>query len=197
MARYLASAVGRFRLPRSQTGHRGSAAAIAHAPELDCLRGVLAPRVLREAEQRSQATGVGADQVLIQHGVIAEQAYLERLSRHTGIAREDFAAIVRDDCPLSDDQLAYAAQHDMLPARIRGEPCYICTPRGLTARRLSRLAARFPGACRRIRLASREDLRRFLMRQTGNVLADEAADGLRRHAPEMSAAPSTRPRRSM
>ena len=191
VARYLTSVIGRFRAPRGEAEPREPAATTEHLSELDCLRGVLAPPLLREAEQRSRATGVGADQVLIQHGIIAEQAYLERLADHTGIALEDFSAIARHDCPLSDDQLAYAAQHDMLPARVEGEPSYIFTPRGVTARRLSELALRFPEACQRIRLASHRNLHRFLTGQTDNVLASEAADGLRRRAPAMSAAPAT------
>src|ERR1051325_8528807 len=35
------------------------------ADELDCLRGVLAPQVLRAAELRARELGTGADQVLI------------------------------------------------------------------------------------------------------------------------------------
>jgi hypothetical protein len=40
------------------------------ALELDCLRGVVAPTVLRAAKRRSQQTGTGADQVLIRWDVI-------------------------------------------------------------------------------------------------------------------------------
>src|SRR4051794_21196055 len=63
------------------------------ADELDCLRHVLAPDLLRAAELRARELGVGADQVLIRQGVIDEDAYLHRLSAHTGIPIETFAGV--------------------------------------------------------------------------------------------------------
>lgn len=189
VARYLNAAVSLFRTRRTES-ERPSGPKIEPARELDCLRGTLAPTILQEAEKRSQAIGVGADQVLIRHGIITEQAYLERLAHGADMGFEDFATITRADCPLSDHQLAYAARHDILPVRIGGQLEYVCTPRGYAARRISEFAARFPEIGRRIRLTSRNHLHRFLARQTGNIHGRQAADGLRLRAPEMSAAPA-------
>ena len=197
VARYLASAVSLFRPRRTASANAALRPETETAPELDCLRGTLAPSLLRAAEERCRAIGVGADQVLIRHGIITEQAYLKQLAGHLGMRWEDFATISREDCPLSDDQLAYAARHDILPVRIGGQLEYVCTPRGYTARRISALAIRFPEIGRRIRLTSQSDLHRFLAQQTGNLHGREAADGLRHRTPEMSAAPATaRSRRS-
>ena len=59
--------------------------------ELDCLRHVLAPALLSAAEARGREVGAGADQALIRSGVIDEDAYLQALSFHTGLAIETFA----------------------------------------------------------------------------------------------------------
>ena len=48
------------------------------ALELDCVRDVLAPAIVRAAEQRSRETATGADQVLIKWGVVGEEEYLRR-----------------------------------------------------------------------------------------------------------------------
>ncbi|WP_082512579.1 glycosyltransferase [Afipia sp. Root123D2] len=188
VSRYLADVIGFFRASPAESENQASQPYSEPASELACLHGVLA--ILREAERRGRAIGVGADRILIHGGVIGEDAYLRQLARHTGMAIENFANITRDDCPLSDDQLAYAAQHDMLPIRIGGRLEYVCTPRGYTARRISDLAARFPDIGHRIRLASHDSLHQFLAQHTGNVLGREAADGLNRRTPEMSAAPA-------
>ena len=197
IARYLASTIGLSRSGFTKTKQPEPGLRIERCPELDCLRGILPATILHEAEKRSHAIGVGADQVLIRRGVITEQAYLERLAHHTGAGLEDFTRIAREDCPFSDGQLAYAAQHDLLPVRIGDHLEYVCAPRGTAARRISDLATHFPGLGRRIRLASQSHLHRFLALQTGNLLGRQAADGLRLRAPEMSAAPSIISSRSL
>lgn len=133
VSRYLTNAIGLFRASPAQTQNQTPQPNTEPASELACLRGVLAPAILKEAERSSRAIGVGADQILIQAGVIGEDAYLRRLASHTGMTIENFADMSRNDCPLGDDQLAYAAQHDVLPVRIHGKLEYICTPRGYTA----------------------------------------------------------------
>ena len=72
------------------------------ADELDCLRRVLAPELLRAAEARAKELNIGADQVLILWGVIDEEAYLRRLAFHTGIAIENFSEVGRGDSSLRD-----------------------------------------------------------------------------------------------
>jgi glycosyltransferase XagB len=160
------------------------------ADELDCLRRVLAPELLRAAEARARELGIGADQVLIQQGVIDEEAYLRRLAFHTGIATEDFSEINRADSPRRDRQILQAAELGVIPMRRDGRPIWTLAPRHLAARMLCRLVAEYPDLTERFRLASSSHLHQFLLHQTNNVLGRAAADGLRRRFPRLSAAPA-------
>jgi hypothetical protein len=160
------------------------------ASELDCLRPVFAPILLRAAEARSRQIGVGADDVLIRSGVIDEDAYLRALSAHTGIAIDPLTTASRDDCCLPDRHLFRAAQHGLLPMRANGELVWIVAPRGLTARQLCRFAAAHPSLRERIRLTSAHDLSRFLLRQAGDVLGRAATHALEWRFPMLSAAPA-------
>ena len=95
IARYLASTIGLSRSRLTTTKQPEPGLRIERCPELDCLRGILPATILHEAEKRSHAIGVGADQVLIRRGVITERAYLERLARHT----RRRTGRLRQDCP--------------------------------------------------------------------------------------------------
>src|SRR3954451_15486228 len=86
-----------FGPPRSSNDNRRHVLEEGPADELDCLRRVLAPELLRTAEMRARELGIGADQVLIREGVIDEEAYLQQLAFHTGIAIENFSEIGRGD----------------------------------------------------------------------------------------------------
>lgn len=162
--------------PRRETGHPF---------ELDCLHGVLPPETLAEAARCAALLGVGADQVLIRRGIITETEYLIRLAHHCELAVEDFRDIARIDCPLSDAQLRYAAQHRMLPLERPDGLYHVQAPLGFAARRIAELCARH--ARPRIRLATRAAFDRYLMRH--EALAHDAAEGLALQMPEMSCAP--------
>lgn len=156
-----------------------------HAFELDCLRDLVPPEILAEAARSAALRGVGADQVLIRRGIVTEADYIARLGHHCGLAIEDFRGVSRADCPLSDAQLRYAAQHRMLPLQQPDGLCLVQAPLGLAARQIAALCAR--QARPRIRLATRAAFNRYLMRQ--KALAHDAADGLALQMPEMSYAP--------
>jgi cellulose synthase/poly-beta-1,6-N-acetylglucosamine synthase-like glycosyltransferase len=156
--------------------------------ELDCLRRVLAPELLRAAEARARELGIGADQVLIQQGVIDEDAYLQRLAFHTGITIENFSEIGRRGSLLYDRQILQAAEFGLIRLRRNGR--LILAPRHLAARRLCRLVAKYPDLTDWLRLASSSRLHQFLLHQTNDVLGRTAANGLRRRFPRMSAAPA-------
>jgi hypothetical protein len=160
------------------------------ADELDCLRRVLAPELLRAAEARARELGIGADQVLIRQGVIDEQAYLRRLAFHTGVAIENFSGIDRGDSPPHDHQILQAAEFSMIALRREGRLIWTLAPRHLAARTLCRLVAEYPDLTERLRLASSSDLHQFLLHRTGDVLGRAATDGLRGRFPRMSAAPA-------
>src|SRR3954462_6354108 len=108
--------------PRFRSGNDNQRRADEEGPadELDCLRGVLAPDLLRVARLRARELGTGADQVLIRQGVIDEDAYLQRLAFHTGLALEPFSGVERGDLPLPDPGIAQAAELGLLPVLRNG-----------------------------------------------------------------------------
>jgi cellulose synthase/poly-beta-1,6-N-acetylglucosamine synthase-like glycosyltransferase len=161
------------------------------ADELDCLRGLLAPQVLKAAELRARELGTGADQVLLRQGVIDEQAWLRRLSYWTGLRIETFAGVDRGDLPLSNSRIATAAGLGMLPIRRNGRVDLALAPRHLAARNLCRLVRRYPELIEQLRLAPASRLDQFLLHQTDDVLGRGAAHGLRDRFPQLSAAPRT------
>ncbi|MBN8967380.1 MAG: glycosyltransferase [Rhizobiales bacterium] len=188
--RRLTGLIGRLWHRPSRPSPPPPSATAFDAPELDCLRGVLAPEALQAAARRSSAIGVGADQVLIQCGAIDEDAYLHHLAAHCGIRIETFSALRREDCPLSDAQLHYAGRYGLVPVLREGRHDYIQILVGLSARRISELALKYPAACAQLRLASRRDFDRFVTRHAGSAIAQEAAEGLSSRWPELSAAPA-------
>lgn len=156
---------------------------------MDCLRGVLPASLLASAERRAREIGVCADRVLIQRGVIEEEAYLHRLAFYTGVAVENFAEIDRHDFPLPDSAFQFVARHGYLPVRKNGELIYIISPRGNTARNITKFFLRFPELSQRIRLTPQARLNEFLERQCAEPLAHKAANSLAEQSPEFSVAP--------
>lgn len=146
--RRLTGLIGRLWHRPSRPSPPPPSATAFDALELDCLRGVLAPEALQAAARRSAAIGVGADQVLIQCGAIDEDAYLHHLAAHCGIRIETFSALRREDCPLSDAQLHYAGRYGLVPVLREGRHDYIQILVGLSARRISELALKYPAASR-------------------------------------------------
>jgi cellulose synthase/poly-beta-1,6-N-acetylglucosamine synthase-like glycosyltransferase len=194
-ARHLSAQVaGVLGLPPSQNDNRPAHREPGPAVELDCLRDVFAPSLLAAAELRSDEIGVGADQVLMQWGVIGEEAYLRRFARHNGIAFETFSTIDRSDCPLQDAGLRFSAWHGLLPLWHKWKPILVCAPRGHAARRITRFVRRYPLLASRIRTTSHARFSEFLEYHTHNALAHIAADELATRFPDLSAAPASNPR---
>lgn len=175
--------------PPSQNDNRPGIREPGPAVELDCLRHLFAPSLIAAAEQRSDEIGVGADRILIQWGVIGEDAYLTQLALHTGLQIETLDDISRADCPLPDDGLHLCARHGILPIRQRGELVYASAPHGYTARRVVRLVTEYPSLLPRVRLTSDARFNAFLEYHSGNALADTAAENLASRFPHLSTAP--------
>jgi hypothetical protein len=161
-------------------------------PELDCLNGLLPPETLASAARRAEALGIGAERVLIAHGVISEDVYLQRLSLRSGIRMADFSRVSRGDIDLNDHQLRLAAKAGVLQMRIGGAQTMVASLRDDTARVLARAAAASPRALRHWRLTSEQALQDFLLYRT-NALIGHAIDGLRDSYPALSAAPDVSP----
>ncbi|RJF74815.1 glycosyltransferase [Rhodopseudomonas palustris] len=161
------------------------------APELACLRGVLAAGLLNAAARRAEDLGISAERVLIQWGVIDEDAYLSRLAGHLGIPLIDLTLIPRADCPLPDHQIAAAARAGVIPLRQHGELSHVVAPTvRFPARALCRRRAKWPTAP--LRLTSAAALQHFLEQHGRVAIGRSAAFGLRRRWPMLSASTGER-----
>ena len=160
------------------------------ADELDCLRGVLSPGLLQAAAARSRAIGLGADQILINQGVIDESAYLQNLSADLGIALDPLPDVARQDLLMDDSQISTAARSGMLHVRSHGEMLLVIAPRCHGARALTRAVRSAPALASKMRLIATQDLNRLLTRHGGPALAHKAARELHESAPDFSAAPA-------
>jgi cellulose synthase/poly-beta-1,6-N-acetylglucosamine synthase-like glycosyltransferase len=157
------------------------------ASELDCLRGILPLPLLQAAERRSRDLNLGADQILIQWGVISEEKYVAHLASHLGIGFDDLSTVGRAHCPLADAELPGIAEFGILPLRKGDTLNWIVTPRAFTARRLTHFSTTHPSLVARIRLTTRRHLHQYLTEQTGDALSHIAAEGLLQKQPAMSA----------
>lgn len=159
------------------------------ALELDCLRNVLSPAILRAAERRSRETGIGADQVLIRWGLIGEEEYFRRFAHYAGLPFETFSDLDRSDCLLDDARLPDAACHGIMPIKGSKTRHYIFAPRGFASRRIARLVARYPSLTGRARITTSARLCEFLERHTGSAFGHLASEGLAENFFDLSAAP--------
>lgn len=167
----------------------------AICPELDCLRGLLATEMLREASRRARQIGVTADRVLVGWQVIDDDAYVRRLAGYLGLGFEDFRKFGRDDCLLSDDQFRFALQSGLLPLRKKSRIIWIIAPRNNAARNLTERLAALTGTGDEIRLTTTERFNEFADRAARDPLTSNAIDGLKQRHPDLSAGPgSVQPR---
>ena len=171
--------------PRESGAHRRTG-----VDELDCLRSILAPGLLHAARRSADHIGTGADQILIRHGVINEDAYLARLSHDTGFPVDTLTGFARADSPMSDADLLNAATTGMLAFRREdGVLIWVVAPRYLAAGRLARLAAAYGNLDGRLRLTSTARLQQFMTQQAHAEMAYAATQKLRDDPRQLSAAP--------
>jgi cellulose synthase/poly-beta-1,6-N-acetylglucosamine synthase-like glycosyltransferase len=156
-------------------------------PELDCVRHRLSPATIAAAEQRALVLGVGADEILIASGAIAEGDYYEALAQSLGIAFVDLDAVPRELCPLTDTELIGAAAGGLLPLKAR-ERMLAVAPRGLALRVLLGRVRADDDLHRRLLLTTPSRLACFAYRHAAAAITARAADGLRAVQPAMSAA---------
>jgi cellulose synthase/poly-beta-1,6-N-acetylglucosamine synthase-like glycosyltransferase len=141
-------------------------------------------------ERRAEATGVGADRVLIAAGVMDEEEYLLALSQSLGLGYETLEDCARDACPLDDLQLAEAAKTGLLLLRGGDGHVFVVAPRSV--RYLVDYAADNPAL--NFRLTSQARLNAFIARSNRAFMGHHAAEALNDTLPDLSAA-SRHPRR--
>jgi cellulose synthase/poly-beta-1,6-N-acetylglucosamine synthase-like glycosyltransferase len=186
LPRFLADMYG---LSRTSNDNRQPVREPGPFRELDCLGGVLAPDLLEAAVQRARTLDVGAERVLIQWGVIDEDAYLERLAFHLG-ATAGWPHDLKNRVEVSTRDVPHAVEHEMVPLDADGQDVLAIAPRGFTARRLTQLADVRPDLARRVCLVPARRLSGLLVTHAGRALAHSACFGLRDCFPGLSAGPS-------
>lgn len=171
-----------------ETAHGLTRQRVSACPEIDCVRGRLAPGLLAAAERRAQEVGCGADRVLIAAGLIEEEAYLNALSASLGVPYVPLETVSREAVPIPDDRVLEAAAAGLLPLKGRSGPVLAVAPRGLAARRLIDLMRARPFLRNVICLTGSESLRHYALRHARQAVAVQAADALRQIRPDLSAA---------
>ena len=168
--------------------HRRPEPAAQVAAELECLHGLVPSLTLQAATNRSRRLGIDADRILIDWDVIDEAGYLQSLAARLGRRFVKLGAGDHGRCLLSPEQYAQAVQFGIFPIRRHDGIYCVVAARGLSARKLSLLAAARSQLVAQLEFATTEDFNRFLTRHAGDVLAQQAADGLPQRWPELSAA---------
>lgn len=122
-------AAGRPSIDRGMAEFADGAGHADRCREIDCVRSLLAAKVIDAAERRAAALGVGADRVLIAAGEVSEDVYLRALAAALGVAFEPLDDTPRAMCPLSDERLIESAAAGMLPLAIGDELYLVVAPR--------------------------------------------------------------------
>lgn len=162
-------------------------AAIADAPELDCLRQRLAPAVLAATATRAHALGLGAHRVLIAHGLISEDDYFRALAAELGLAFEPLETIQRSDCPLDDARFIEAVAGGMLPLQTGAERIFVLAPQDI--RRFIGAMRMQPSLRRQFRLTAPARIKNYVLRHASTALGEQATTTVSITRPDLSAAP--------
>ncbi len=160
---------------------------LPRCPELDCVRHLLSPGATAFAEVRAAEADVGADRVLVTHGLIDEATYAAALAHYLGCAFEPLDRVARASCPLSDDQIIDSARTGLLRLTTQDGDKLVVALRENTARTLMRLHTERSDLPFRIALTGNAYLSRFVADQTRHTIGFRAAEQLREHRPELSA----------
>ncbi|HXD46212.1 MAG TPA: glycosyltransferase [Pseudolabrys sp.] len=170
-------------------------AAPAPFPELDCVRGRATRTDLAAAALRAERLGTGADRALIAMGALDEESYVRALATQLGVGFAELDDTPDDACPLSGARLIEAARIGLAPLTADVGTAWVIAPRHLAARGLIELIGSGRLRAGSVRLTTSDRLDRFALRGAHLSLGDDAANGLRRRWPGMSAAPLRRRRR--
>jgi cellulose synthase/poly-beta-1,6-N-acetylglucosamine synthase-like glycosyltransferase len=156
--------------------------------ELACLRDLLPPTVLADAQTRAAALKISAERVLIARGSLTEEQYIRMLARHCGIPFEPLETIDRGACPLNDRLFTTCAAGGLVPLRTNTGRVHVVAPRNVG--QFLRFVAANPATASHFRLTTRSNLQRYVIRHAGETLANQAVSSLAEHHPTMSAMPS-------
>lgn len=160
---------------------------LPRCPELECVRGLLPAGAFASAELRAAEVGVGADRVLITHGLIDEQSYLSALGRELGIAFEPLGDKPREACALTDRGLIEGVRRGLLWFDIHGRRTLVIAPRERSVRRLLEALPPNSKLTSRIRLTTCEQMTRFANQHAERTLRRQASNALRTERPDLSA----------
>src|SRR5690606_16533213 len=87
-------------------------------PEHDCLRDRLDQQTIAVAEARAQFLGVGADEVLIAHGIVSEDEYTAALAASLGIRVDPLDFATRIACPYDGGRLLAGVINGSVPQQV-------------------------------------------------------------------------------
>jgi cellulose synthase/poly-beta-1,6-N-acetylglucosamine synthase-like glycosyltransferase len=147
--------------------------------ELRALRGHVAPGFLRYAAARAETLGISADLIVARSGAIDADAVLEAYAADLGVEIDR----LDDETKRAAIDAAEILSSAMLPADEKQNQDYPTI--ALTGANTRHVYERTD---RKFRITSAERLRAYVMRSAAEVLAEDAAFGLRDKHPRFSAA---------
>jgi len=155
--------------------------------EIDCVRHLIPPAILKIAAQRAIEADVGADRVLITWGILNEDTYVAALAASLNMAFEPLSRMPRRRCPLPDHQLVDAMKTGLLPLFSDDGLRFVVVPRLVDSRRLIALATAGGDLAWRLCLTSTAQLREFVTTHAARDIAHRAVNELQQRHPDLSA----------
>lgn len=153
--------------------------------ELAAVEPQVDPALLRATARRAARIGVGGDEVLRAHGILSADQMAKALAASLGATFDP----LDDDLPLQTSNIANAAHTGVLRRRLpSGESIVTAAPQGTGIRHLADAIAKDPQLVAHLRITSPERLSAYLRRAGSVELAVEAAFGLSKRRPDLSAA---------
>lgn len=165
------------------SGGRDGPAGNALPLELAALAPLLDAPTLNWAAARAQAVGVGADEVLVAHGLVHSDTVAAWQGAHLGL---DPAPVSGFGMPPGDGPSALATGFTLAAQEARAPRIFVGA-RGRALRRLRRAMAEDPDLNGRLHLVSPERFRAQVSTECQSELGGLAAYGLRDRAPHLSA----------
>ena len=148
------------------------------APEIECIRGLLEPKLALASIERAAELGAGADEVLMASGHLSEESYYRALAFSLAIPFAEVDDWPRELCPLSDGTLLSAAAAGIMPLAVRNELVWVMAPRGIGARRFASVLGSNPVKRHRVLISSFERIRQFVLQHASGEHGRQASDGL-------------------
>ncbi|HVT55949.1 MAG TPA: glycosyltransferase [Xanthobacteraceae bacterium] len=170
--------------PRKAAEEPAAAGAGTLPFELAAMRHLVDPALLEAVARRSEALGVGGDEVLRTHDILSSDEIAQTLAGKLGLIFDPLENTARTSLPVLDSVRAGILRRGSR----EGVGIYTVAPRGLKIRALAEAIKENPALRVILRLTSPERLDAYIRNAGAEELAHEASSSLHDWRPDLSAA---------